>query len=172
MKNYDYLVAIDPDAKASGLALLKTATKEISLYSLLFPNLLNYLKDSQRVLPNLVVYVEASWLRSSKNGNTHNWHLKKNDNAFVASAKGEGIARNQETGRKIVEMCKYYGIEVVEALPLKKSWKGRDRKITHEELAYFIPGLPKTSNQETRDAALLAWYYAGFPIRVKPMTIK
>ncbi len=54
---------------------------------------------------------------------------------------------------------------VVEAGWLNK-WRGQDGKITHAELAQFIPGLPARSNQEERDAALLAWTYAGFPVKM------
>ena len=44
--------------------------------------------------------------------------------------------------------------------------QGKDRKISQEEIEQFIPDFPKRSNQEGRDAALLAWDYAGFPIRL------
>jgi hypothetical protein len=52
-------------------------------------------------------------------------------------------------------------------------WKGRDGKITHEELQHLAIITDKTNhitnktNQEARDAALLAWEYAGLPIRIK-----
>jgi hypothetical protein len=71
----------------------------------------------------------------------------------------------------IVEMCKHYGIEAVEQRPLQKHWRGKDGKITHEELASFTGIMGKT-NQEGRDAALLAWVCAGLPIRLKTSLIK
>jgi len=108
----------------------------------------------------LLVVVEAGWLIQS------NWHLLHKDSKAVAAAKGNSIGRNHETGRKIVEMCKHYGIEVLEHFPLKKQWKGKDGKITHKELASFT-GLTGTTNQDARDAALLAWVFAGLPIRLK-----
>ena len=52
-----------------------------------------------------------------------------------------------------------------------KCWKGKDRKITHEELDTIVrwvndTGLPrKRSNQEERDALLLAGEKSGFPIK-------
>lgn len=49
---------------------------------------------------------------------------------------------------------------------LRKGWKGKDGKITHDELASFT-GLMGRTNQDVRDAALLAWAFAGLPIRVK-----
>ena len=79
---------------------------------------------------------------------------------------GNHTGRNHEVGRKIVEMCRHYGIEVVEQPPLRKIWKGKDGKITNEELQHLAIITDKT-NQETRDAALIAWEYAGLPIRIK-----
>jgi hypothetical protein len=50
--------------------------------------------------------------------------------------------------------------------PLKKNWKGKDGKITHKELALFT-GLTGRTNQEARDAGLIAWIFAGLPIRIQ-----
>ena len=58
------------------------------------------------------------------------------------------------------------GYEVIEQAPLRKCWKGRDGKITQIELNYFT-GITGRTNQEARDAALIAWNFAGFPIRIK-----
>jgi hypothetical protein len=74
-------------------------------------------------------------------------------------------------GRKIVECAQYYGLEVVERLPLKKIWKGKDGKITDAEIKAFMPIQGRT-NQEERDAALLAWDYAGLPIRIRTIKAK
>jgi hypothetical protein len=66
----------------------------------------------------------------------------------------------------IVELLQYKGIDVTPVAPLKKVWRGKDRKITQEELAAIIgQELPRT-NQEGRDAALLAWVMAGLPLRL------
>ena len=67
---------------------------------------------------------------------------------------------------KLNDMCEHYGIEVMAHAPLRKCWQGKDGKITHEELAYFT-GITGRTNQDERDAGLLAWNYAGMPIRAK-----
>ena len=164
MKKYNNIIAIDPDVEKSGVAYLKTATRQLEVSSLTFPQVLDYLQHAKKVRDEsnetLIVVVEAGWLIQS------NWHLNHKDTKAVAAAKGNSTGRNHETGRKIVEMCKHYGIEVLEHFPLKKCWKGKDGKITHEELASFT-GLTGRTNQDARDAALLAWCFAGLPIRVK-----
>lgn len=165
MSKYDYIIAIDPDVDKSGLAILETPQYSLTVLTLEFPKLLDALKGYKQVADKfnktIIVVVEAGWLNQS------NWHLKKGDNMRLASAKGNSTGRNHEVGRKIVEMCKHYGLEVIEQRPLRKCWKGKDGKITQQEIEQFIPDFPKRSNQEERDAALLAWHYAGLPIRVK-----
>lgn len=163
MKQYDYIIGIDPDCDKSGVAILSMKTKIIDVYTFTFPTLIDFFEDCKALLPNLLVVVEAGWLNE-----TH-FHLKSGDSRRVSAAKGNSVGRNHETGRKIVEMAKHYGLEVVEQRPLRKCWKGQNGKITHEELSQFVPGLPSRTNQETRDAVLLAWNYAGFQIRVKLM---
>jgi hypothetical protein len=102
-----------------------------------------------------------------------NWHVSPRDNKATAAAKGRSVGICHATARHLKECAENFGLEVVPMKPLRKQfegvrfWKGRDGKITHEEAAYFMRGLPKQTNQESRDAALLAWAYADYPIRVK-----
>lgn len=89
-----------------------------------------------------------------------------------AAKKGEHVGRNQETGRKIVETLLHYGIKVIEQSPLRKCWQGKYGKITHEELKRLcqMSGIEfnrPRSNQEERDAALLAITCSGLPIKYK-----
>ena len=165
MKKYDYIIAIDPDCEKSGVSQLRIADRHIECDCKTFPELLDHLKFIKTVViheSSVLIVVEASWL----NGH-HNWHGKASDGRYISSSKGYDIGRNHETGRKIIEMCKHYGLDVAEQRPLKKCWSGPDRKKTQGEIEQFIPGFPKRSNQEIRDSALLAWNYAGFPIRLK-----
>jgi hypothetical protein len=63
-------------------------------------------------------------------------------------------------------MCGHYGIPVTTVKPLKKTWRGKDGKITREELAYFTR-ITGRNNQEERDVALIAWVWAGLPVKMK-----
>ncbi len=148
------IVGIDPDAQRNGIATLWVASRSLSLRTATFPETIDYLKAlSEEYAGGLLVIVEASWTTRT------NWHLAFKDNKRLASAKGYDIGRNHETGRKLIEMCRHLGIEVVERKPLKKCWRGRDGKITHEEFCKFTGYEGARSNQETRDAALLAFTY-------------
>jgi hypothetical protein len=165
MKKPDSIISIDPDCEKSGVCFLATLDRSVHCQTMSFPLLIDYLKGQKEYADrngeSLLVIVEASWLSEN------NWHLTPKDSRRMAAAKGNAVGRNHEVGRKIIEMCQHYGMYVLEQRPLRKCWNGPDGKITHEEISQFIPGFPKKSNQEIRDCALIAWNYAGFPIRVK-----
>lgn len=159
---FDNIIGIDPDKEKSGVAYLKPKTRQLEVTNLTFPMLLDYLQHAKKVRDesgeSLVVVVEAGWMNAKSC-----FHTAQGKSAEKIA---KDVGANHETGRKIVEMCKHYGIEVVQHIPLVKCWKGKDRKITHEELASFT-GLTGRTNQDARDAALLAWVFANLPIRVK-----
>lgn len=165
--NADIIIGIDPDVNKSGVARLEGNRVELS--SLSFPILIDFLMRLKGAElnggPRAVIVVEASWKIS------HNWHAHRGDSKGTVARKGNDAGRCHEVGRKIVECAQHYGLEVVEKLPLKKIWKGKDGKITHEEISAFM-AIGKRSNQEERDAALLAWDYAGLPIRIRTTKIK
>ncbi len=162
----DTVIGIDPDVDKNGVALLDCNTKTLSITTLAFPDLLDYLLYQKRQAEvngkNIIVTVEAGWM------NQGNWHLKYRDNRNVAVAKGVHQGRNEQVSRTIGQMCEHYGLRYEFIKPLRKTWRGKDGKITHDELAYFT-GIKGHTNQEGRDAALIAWVYAGFTVRVAPV---
>lgn len=158
-KKYDIIIGIDPDVDASGFSTLYVSEKKVELNALKFPHLLDELQKYKDV-PGVAICVEAGWLIKG------NWHTGKS-NSKASALIGNYTGRNHETGMKIVEMCKHYGLNVIEIYPLRKDWRGKDGKISHEELDQIVGGLNvKKSNQEMRDAGLIAWYYSGLPIRI------
>ena len=173
----DLIIGVDPDTVASGVAWLYTEDKRLVLQAMSFPQLLDSLlslKKSYFTSGKLfIVLVEAGWLNKS------NWHkgYKDKSGAYVknSEAVNEAISRktgaNHEAGKKIIEMCRHYGIEVREQMPLAKIWQGPDGKITHKELAYFT-GVKDHSGQDARDAALISWNYANYAIKMKVFSKK
>lgn len=160
---YDIIIAIDPDTEKSGVARLDVTERKSWADTLPFPMLIEYVRQAYRLSKDkrVAVVIEASWHR------THNWHLSRRDSAGIAARKGYDEGRNHEAGRKIVEMLNHYGIEVIEKEPLCKIWQGTDRKITHTEITAITGWNRKRSNQEERDAMLLAWDYSNLPIIIK-----
>ena len=169
MKKYDVIIAIDPDVEHSGIAILQPSTKELDATRLAFPLAVDYIREQKERCDasgmSLIVVVEAAWMIKG------NWHISKTERRARSASKGYDVGRNHETGCKLIEMCNHMGVETFAHVPLRKCWQGADGKITRQELAYFT-GFNKRSNQDERDAALLAWSFAGLPIRVSVGCIK
>lgn len=160
------IIAVDPDVDKSGVAELHVPSRQVNMTALTFPALIDYLtfmknEYADKAADKLLVIIEAGWFNES------NWHLS-GTRSFAAAAKiGQSTGRNHETARKIAEMSRHIGLDTIEVRPLQKCWRGRDGKITHRELEYIIGGIPQRTNQEMRDAALLAWTHAGLPLKIK-----
>lgn len=161
----DIIIGIDPDSRMSGVARLDVAERKAWADTLPFPLVIEYVREvvrkAEAVGKGVVVVIEKSW------NVTTNWHTRLTDSKAVAAKKGYAVGRCHETGCKIEEMLEHYGIEVREQLPLRKIWKGKDGKITHEEMTEVCGWSKKRSNGEERDAMLLAWCASGLPIRVR-----
>lgn len=158
---YDYIIAIDPDTEKSGVATLNPATRTLETQSLTFPFLNDYLITikcaSEEKQLSVLIIVEAGWLHSKSDF--------RDVKGKAATRIAKNVGANHETGRKIIEMCKHFGLDVREQIPLKKHWKGKEGKITHCELAAFTR-IEGRTNQEERDAALIAWEYAGLSFKI------
>ena len=156
------IIGIDPDTIKSGVATLEVNTMKLEITSLPFYKLVKFIEWQHDLsLSNnqsLIVVVEAGWLnvKSNFHGQT----------GARAQKIAKNVGSNHQTGKHIIEMCEWIGVDVVLQKPLNKGWKGRNGKITHEELAYFT-GITGRTSEEGRDAGLIAWNYAGLPIKVK-----
>lgn len=153
------IIAIDPDVTKSGVAVLENG--HLTLESLTFAKVVERFWDlNARENFKFHILVEAGWM---------------NEKSCFHPAQGKGaekiakdVGANHQVGRLIIEMAEYYRLNVDSVAPLKKSWAGPNGKITHGELAR-IEGItvPARTNQEERDAALLALVHSGMPIRMR-----
>ena len=163
MTKYKTIIAIDPDASQSGVAEVTTETGEIAVYKLGIAGLIRYLENKSYhhmvTKQETKVVIEAGWLNGS------NWHVKQNRymTARKAAAIGRSVGMNHQTGMLIEQICRYY-LELPTELqrPFQKCWKGKDGKITQEEMTEVTgwEKLPRM-NQDQRDALLIAWTHAG-----------
>lgn len=165
-----YVIGIDPDIDRCGLSIISKARRELEVYYTNFPETLEKVKEVYRKweeqykenAPNsFMVYVEAGWM------NKGNWHVTESPNGHFspsawAAAVGKSDGECSAVSKKLIECFEYYNIPVTPIKPLRKCWKGKDRKITHEELLKELEiykvqhKLGKRSNQECRDAVLLS----------------
>lgn len=181
------VIGIDPDKAKSGIGIVRIregafglSQAQVEADTLAFPALVSRIRTlyldiemqnkrerdwaaysrnpTEPELTKLEIWVEAGWLE--KKSNHHGLQGRR------AEKIAKDVGANHQTGRLIIEMLDSMGIEAREAQPLVKCWKGSDRKITHEELDRIVGGMPgRRSNQEERDALLLAWVRSGLPIR-------
>lgn len=163
-KKQTYIIGIDPDVDKNGVAILNTGTNVLTVYSMTFPETIEHIKSMP--IDGTIVYVEAGWL------NKAHWHLSRYDTGQSAAYKGNQAGRNHETGRKLIECLQYYNIEAKPVKPFKKTWTGQDGKITHQELKRLceMSGVifkDNRTNQEERDAALIALYCSNIQIKYK-----
>lgn len=164
MIKYDNIIGIDPDSDKSGVAFLQPDTRKLEVSTLSFWQLHDYLvwvkEQKKKCGESVLVVVEHS------NYTAHNWHIKGYNNKAVASRMGYDVGRCHRTGELIEELCKHLGLNFRAQPPFVKCWKGTDRKITHEEIVKITGLIAKRTNQEQRDAILLAWATANLPIRL------
>lgn len=158
---YDIIIGIDPDVEASGVATLIRRTKKIEATTMTLPALMDYLRRVRYPTLTIAVVVEASWTTA------HNFHTLPFDNKAVATKKGYKVGRNHQIGIDIADIARHFSLDVRLQPPLRKIWKGKDRKITHEEICAITGYTAKRSNQEERDAMLLAWTSANLPLKIK-----
>lgn len=166
INNNMIIIGIDPDVEKNGFAVLDTKWKSISIceykFSEVMENLCAYrdaIGAEELRAEDVIVIIEAGWLNKS------NWHYRATDTKAKVAEIGRQTGRNHQTGILIAEMCEYMGIPYKLVKPLPKFWKGKDRKITAEEFRE-ITGYKGRTNQEGRDAGLLAWVEAGFSIKL------
>lgn len=155
-----YVIGIDPDSDRSGYGVVNVETGEVvDAGACDFPTLFDVM-DVWRRGEKVSVYIEGGWL------NNGNWHLLGRMTVARAAAIGRSVGRNHQTGMLIEQMARRQGYDVRVVKPLRKCWRGKDGKITAKELQ-DVTSYAKRCNQDARDAVLLAWVYAGLPVRVR-----
>lgn len=172
---YDAYIGIDPDIDKNGFAFLNTGNRRIETHKYTFAELVDILKKMKGafdiVKQTMLVIVEGGHLIKT------NWHLdglihSRNSNLSLQSkirlacSIGKSQGENAQRGRDIVEMLEFLNIDHTVIHPYVHDW-GKDHrsKISKAELDYVVGYKMKRNNQEERDAALIAWLGAGYPIR-------
>lgn len=169
-KRVGYIIGIDPDIDNNGIACIQKNHRILEVAYLNFPETLEWVKAKYKMWReryfdtapySFMVYVEAGWM------NRGNWHITESRNGKYspsawAAAVGASAGACNAVSKKLIECFEYYGIPCQPMKPLRKFWKGKDGKITHDELLrelslYRIShSIKGRSNQEVRDSVLLS----------------
>lgn len=117
-RNDTYNIGIDPDTEASGIAIFNTRTREYDAYwRVPFFELFELFDDLLKYGYKFEVAIEAGWKNPSK---MH--HVKGYATRAQAASIGANVGANHECGRKIVEMCEYFGIVYWLLTPTSSKW--------------------------------------------------
>ena len=149
-------IAIDPDTHRSGVAIYDTNHKSLISLSLdLFP-LLDFILNMRGDNPLLII--EHSLL-ISHNFTAHNAKTNINVSTKIANYVGQ----NHCIANVFIKFCIHNNIQYKTVKPLKKCFGVKGKKITHKQLLAIkelsdLGFNKKTTNQEERDAILLALY--------------
>ena len=170
------LIGIDPDTKASGWACIDLSDRTVHLETLPFMDILALLTEWRREVDDHYLdeaysyrfVVEDIWRVA------HNWHVSPRDNRLTISKKGYHIGRCSMVGQLIYEAIGAHFFPRIAQPPLRKVWRGIDGKISHAELLELCekhdlklpPSKQKQTNQEERDALLLALHHIATPIKL------
>lgn len=113
-----YIIGIDPDTEASGIAIWDIKQNEFIAYTRIkFFELYQYLDDLLSFGIQFEVAIEAGWKNPSI---MHN--ISSHTTIPKAASIGANVGANHECGRKIVEMCQWFGIRYYELTPTSSKW--------------------------------------------------
>ena len=115
---FTYIIGIDPDIEASGIAIWNVKQSEYIAYTRIkFVELYQFLDDLTKYGIQFEVAIEAGWRNPSI---MHN--IKAYTTVPKAASIGANVGANHECGRKIVEMCQWLGVKHYELTPTSSKW--------------------------------------------------
>jgi len=169
-------IGIDPDVDKNGVCIYNSDKRTVKGSAMRLPALMQMFLDfPQRYFDEdrIIVVIEASWYNKKSS-----WHVNTNDFEPVIAKKGFNVGQCIQRGKDICELALYAAardpkgrVSVQQRMPLRKCWHGKDGKITQEELSTICKNANvclnnKITNQEIRDAMLLALVEANIPLIV------
>lgn len=164
----DIIIGIDPDSEASGYAVLDRRKRSIELWTFSMTELVRKLMVLAEKKAPVLIVIEDVWTNSA------NWHIKQGQTPAAIAKTGYNLGMCARTGKVIYEFACALGLPTYVQRPLAKHWKSKDGKIRHDELVVHMsrlrvaPSHPfKSSNQEERDAALLALHHIATRIQAR-----
>lgn len=165
----DFIIGIDPDSDESGYAVLDRRKRSIELWTCSMTELVRRLMVLAEKKTPVLIVIEDVWTNSA------NWHITKSQTPAAIAKTGYNLGMCARTGEVIYEFASALGLPTYVQRPLAKHWKHRTGKISHDELVDHLkklrvitetPGF-RYSNQEERDAALLALHHIATRIQAR-----
>lgn len=158
----EQIIGIDPDIEKNGVAIIHNGMVELFTFN--FVTLTHtFFKNLQNTKVNnpgyqMKIFVEAGYLNRI-------FFQPVNATPLVIGKINRNIGENHATAKHIIECAKFFNLDPIPVLPVRSTnYKSRGKKITHPQ---FVTMLERNNiycnqeitNQETRDAALIAVTY-------------
>lgn len=118
MEKRQYIIGIDPDLKASGVAVYCRKSKKHYLYLMSFMHLCDFLKVNAFRIETL--YVEAGWLNPLSN-----FHTDKEGKQYsqrIGQRIAKNVGQNHASGILISEACQHFKIPFELIRPTTAKW--------------------------------------------------
>lgn len=173
---HNLIIGIDPDTEASGWACIDLEDRTILLETNPLHAILDLLSEFRTEINQGYLDIEYTYRFVVEDiwSTAHNWHTSPRDSHRVVAKKGYHLGRCSMIGEVIRDAISRKGFPLICQPPLAKIWRGTDRKITHEEFVEVCKRHRLTidkrhlnrTNQEERDAGLLAIHHLNTPIRI------
>jgi len=156
-------IGIDPDVEKNGTAFYESTTKKLEISLLTFFQLFDYLQfiKNKSKGDDVLIVVEAGWL--NKKSNFRQKFYNKKNNQFEDFSEGikqkmaSKTGRNEEVGKKIIEMCQYLDLPFKEVKPTTKKKTSQEFKKITGTIFCYQNGKEKNVPQEMIDAAMLVF---------------
>lgn len=146
--NFRYIIGIDPDTEASGIALWCIERNEYLAYTRTrFFDIYDYFDQLLSRGIRFEVAIEAGWRNPSI---MH--HVSPLASLNKAASIGANVGANHETGRKLVEMCEWFGIKHWLLTPTSSKW-------TPTMLKHLTGITLAKSQQDIIDAMRLVYHF-------------
>ena len=169
------IIGIDPDTQGAGWACINITDRTIHLEQLTIPKIVRLLQEWRNEVDEQYLDTDYSYRFVLENvwETSHNRHIVGQVNAQAIAKTGYNVGRCSMVGEILRDLITDYEFPIICQPPLRKVWKGKNGKITHEELLMVCKHhrltLPKhkqrATNQEDRDALLLAIHHIATPIK-------
>lgn len=145
------VIGIDPDAQKSGIAIYKDGVLEkLEMWS--FADILTAFRGMSESKPSwvdvVIVLEDVEAIRTT--------FLRKGQNPAAMRKIAQNVGQVKQTARLIKEMAAGYCINIVMVKPLGGLAKSAKK---NADLFKRLTGWEGRSNEDTRDAAMLALHY-------------
>ena len=148
------VIGVDPDSKASGIALYKDGDL-LTLKSMPLIEIYNLFQAKKHDYKCVEIHIENVL------ANNRAFHKKGIKNKKASTSVNNGVGRCQQVQQEIERFAEYFEFKIVRH-KISSAWKKTEQKSIFEKATGWVG----RSNEDTRSAA----YFGMLGVKSKPLT--